>query len=69
MANSPKENFVQKVVATKNKIGKGLESVGSNIRKNVDQGQADLQSGKSKYYASINPLKGTVDAYKQGYAG
>lgn len=47
--------------------GKGLESVGANIRKNVDKGQKDLSSGKMPYYGSINPFKGSVDAFKQGF--
>lgn len=46
---------------------RGLNEVGRNIKKNVDQGQKDFQSGKSKYYATINPLKGTRTAFMKGY--
>ncbi len=46
---------------------RGLQEVGRNIRKNVDQGQKDLKSGKNAEYAAINPLKGTRTAFKKGY--
>lgn len=46
---------------------RGLQEVGRNIKRNVDQGQKDFQSGRNAYYASINPLKGTRTAFKKGY--
>lgn len=62
-----KENFIKKLIGTKSRVERGLQSVGSNIRTNIDQGQKDFSSGKAKYYASINPLKGTRAAFKRGY--
>ena len=65
--NTPKDNFITSALKTKKRVEGGLEAVGGNIRKNIKQGDADFQSGKAKYYATINPLKGTGAAFKQGY--
>jgi len=54
------------VASEKAGIERGLQSVGSNIRKNVDQGQKDFDSGKMKYYGTIDPFKGTKKAFKEG---
>ena len=51
----------------KKKTEKGLQSVGSNFSKNIEQGQKDLLSGKVGRYDYINPLKGTRTAFKKGY--
>lgn len=64
---TPKENFISKLTGTKARVESGLRSVGKNISANVEQGQKDLNSGKAKYYASINPLKGARTAFKKGY--
>lgn len=36
----------------------GLQKMGGQIGSNIKQGQKDFNSGKSKYYGSINPIKG-----------
>lgn len=46
---------------------RGLQEVGRNIKRNVDQGQKDFKSGKAPYYGTINPLKGTRTAFKKGF--
>lgn len=65
MATS-KDNFIQKIVNAKTGAERGLQAVGGQIRKNVQQGQDNLMSGRAKYYGSINPLKGTLTAFKNG---
>lgn len=67
MAASPKQNFIKSVLGEKKRIEGGLQSVGRNIRSNIAQGDADWKSGKMPYYGTINPLKGTVSAFKQGF--
>lgn len=67
MANTPKANFIQKLVATKNRAQSGLKAVGKQIASNEEEGQQNLSSGKAAYYATINPLKGTIGAFKSGY--
>jgi len=54
------------VPAKKKRAEDKLQAVGKQIRKNVDQGQTDLKSGAAPYYGSINPLKGTMNAFKKG---
>ncbi len=46
---------------------RGLQEVGRNIKRNVDQGQHDFRAGNIKPYESINPLKGTRTAFKKGF--
>ena len=55
------------IVEAKADTERGLQSVGRNIRKNVAQGQKDYRSGAIKEYATINPLKGTIKAFKEGF--
>lgn len=64
---SAKANFVQKLVSMKGRAETGLQSVGKNITKNIQQGDADFQSGKAPYYATVNPLKGAKAAFMSGY--
>ena len=54
---------------TKKKRGivSGVKSVAKKIKDNIDKGQKDLKEKNIPYYSSINPLKGTVDAFKEGY--
>jgi len=54
-------------VEVKDDTGRGLQEVGRNFKKNVEQGQKDFRSGKAAYYATINPLKGTKEAFIRGY--
>lgn len=46
---------------------RGLQEVGRNIKRNVDQGQHDMKAGNIKPYDAINPLKGTRTAFKKGF--
>lgn len=55
------------VVEVKKDTERGLQEVGRNIKRNVDQGQHDFRVGNIKPYDSINPLKGTRTAFKKGY--
>lgn len=64
-----KNTFVQRILNTKKRAENGLQAIGGQIRDNVSQGQEDLNSGKGKYYASINPLRGAVNAYRRGCGG
>lgn len=59
-------DLISGTVSKKATVERKLQAVGRNIRKNVDKGQADLKAGKMEYYGSINPLKGTVEAFKKG---
>ena len=67
MATTPKANFVSKLISVKNRAQNGLQAAGKQIAQNENEGMANFSSGKAKYYASINPLKGTVGAFKSGY--
>lgn len=64
MATS-KDNFIQRAIRLKTGTEKGLQAVGGQIRRNVVQGEQDFKSGKMQYYGSINPFKGTGNAFKQ----
>lgn len=55
------------IAETKADTERGLQAVGRNIRKNIDEGSENFRSKKADYYATINPLKGTVKAFKEGY--
>jgi len=57
---------MNEMIGFKKTAERKLQAVGKNIRKNVDQGQADLKEGKMPHYGGINPLKGTVKAFKEG---
>lgn len=64
-------NSIIGFVPKKKKQAEGaLQAIGGQIRKNVDQGQVDLKSGKIGRNDFINPLKGTrtaaIDALKNG---
>lgn len=59
-------NLIGDLPAKKKAVEQKLENVGRQIRKNVDQGDADLKAGKIGRYDTINPLKGTVKAFKDG---
>lgn len=67
MATTPKANFISKLVSVKNKTASGLQSVGKNIAANEEQGTQNFSTGKANYYATINPLKGSIAAFKSGY--
>lgn len=55
------------VAEQKSRVESGLQEVGRNLRRNQDQGQADLKSGKIGRYDTINPIAGTRTAFKKGY--
>jgi len=57
MSKDPKKTFISNILSKKKGAEEYLQGVGRKIRKNVDQGQKDFQSGKNKYYGSVNPLK------------
>ena len=50
----------------KKRVEQKLQAVGRNIGKNLEQGQKDLKDKKIGHYDSIDPFKGTVDAWKNG---
>jgi hypothetical protein len=54
---TPKQNFIQRISGAKKKAEGNLEAFGARIRKNIDQGQVDLKSGKIGRYDYINPFK------------
>lgn len=60
-------DLISGVVEVKADTERGLQEVGRNLKRNVDQGQADLKSGKIGRYDTINPVKGTRTAFKKGY--
>lgn len=47
-------------------VERKLQAVGGQIRKNVDQGQADLKAGRIPEHGAINPLRGTRTAFRKG---
>ena len=57
-----KANFVQHVLKTKKKAEKGLQSVGSQIRTNLDAGQK-----KFDHSTRVNPIAGAREAFMRGY--
>lgn len=63
---SAKDSFVKQAMNVVGGVEKRLQAVGGQVKKNVMQGQANLTSGKAKYYGSINPLKGTLTALESG---
>lgn len=66
MAITAKDNFISRAVKAKTGVEKGLQAVGGQIRKNIGQGQRNLTSGQGQYYGAINPLKGTLAAFRNG---
>lgn len=52
-----RNTFVQQVLAAKKNAEQRMQAFGGRIRNNIEQGQADLQSGKAQYYGAINPFK------------
>lgn len=64
---SPRDNFISTVLKSKGRAERGLQSVGRRIGQNISQGQSDFESGKAKYYGTINPFRGLGSAFKDGY--
>lgn len=51
------EDLIRKGMGVKKNTEKGLQAFGMRIRKNLDQGQKDLASGKVGRYGYINPIR------------
>lgn len=55
--STPRESFIKRAINTKKNAEKSLQGFGARVRKNVEQGQRDFETGKMPYYGSINPFK------------
>lgn len=58
-------NLISTVSGDYKKATKGLQNVGTQIRKNLAAGQASPKSSRADY--SINPLKGAGGAFKSAF--
>jgi hypothetical protein len=56
------------IMKWKKRMEQGFQSVGRNIRTNIEEGQKGLKKTDNKYKYRINALKGNLDAFKRGFS-